>query len=160
MGGTGKRIVDLQTSLALLNGPKHSQSQPTGTPDEYGRVPFEHPALRGLDGLTEKAKAAVLDKRRLAGLAEKYRLRGVIRWKPRKVRLLHVAFIQSLLSASLTRRSSGAKPRELRFRNSASSLLICYSRRYRAREGWRGGNQDGTREDIAALGPRDGLKQW
>lgn len=83
---TGKRIVDLQTSLALLNAPKHAQqSQITGTPDTYGRVAFQHPALEGLDNLTEQTKEGILDKRRLAGLADQYGLRRVIRWKPRKV---------------------------------------------------------------------------
>ncbi|KAJ9640074.1 hypothetical protein H2199_006308 [Coniosporium tulheliwenetii] len=77
----GKRIVELQTSLALLAAPK--SPQPAWS-DEYGRKPFQHPALDGLANLTENAKRATLDKRRLANLAQTYGLDGVVRWKPKK----------------------------------------------------------------------------
>lgn len=86
----GRRIVSLQTSQALLDAP---QTQPwpkdaNGYPvaDKYGRVPFIHPALASLSGLTAEAKDRVLDKRRLAPLAERYGLDKVTRWKPKRVR--------------------------------------------------------------------------
>lgn len=87
----GKRIVEMQLSVALVNMPRppgHSIQM-----DKFGREPFEHPALGGLLNLTTPVRAGVLDKRRLYALAEKYGIPSVLRWKPKKVRL-HSAFLQ------------------------------------------------------------------
>lgn len=54
-------------------------------PDELGRHAFRHPALEGLAGLTRTRKAAVLDIKRTAQLADKYGLVSVMRWKPKLV---------------------------------------------------------------------------
>lgn len=54
-------------------------------PDEFGREPFKHPALTGLAGLTKEKKMIVLNKKRVAQLANKYGLTEVLRWKPKKV---------------------------------------------------------------------------
>lgn len=80
---TGKRIVELQTSLALVHlpSPKHATSQA----DEYGRTPFEHPALQSVDKLGVYAKLRYTDKKRVAQLAKNYGLDTVVRWKPRDV---------------------------------------------------------------------------
>ncbi|KAL5117389.1 hypothetical protein ACEQ8H_004705 [Pleosporales sp. CAS-2024a] len=66
----GRRIVELQTSHALINSPQDAQPEY----DEYGRQPFRHPALNGLQGLSEEAESKVLDQVRLAQLAERYGL--------------------------------------------------------------------------------------
>lgn len=79
---TGRRIISLQTSLALLSSP---QGTPAPKFDQYGREPFTHPALEGLRGLTPEAKETVLDKTRLAQIAQRYNLDKVIRWKPKRV---------------------------------------------------------------------------
>lgn len=79
----GKRIVDLQTSLAMIRSASpHPQN---AAPDPHGRTPFGHPALEGLDALSSEAKLEMTDRRRLAQIAEGYGLAGVIRWKPRQV---------------------------------------------------------------------------
>ena len=79
-------MVDLQTSLAFLNAPRPDiQADQPPEPDEFGRTPFQHPLLNGLDHLSESAKARQLDKSRLAKLAELYGLAKVIRWKPKNV---------------------------------------------------------------------------
>lgn len=75
-GPTGKRIVDLQCSLALLNAP------------QIGRSAASHTALSGLNNVTTMAKAETLDRLRLAQVAQSYGLDKVVRWKPRKVRSL------------------------------------------------------------------------
>lgn len=86
----GRRIVELQTSQALINSPQESQwpRDSNGVPmsDEFGRKPYLHPALTGLQGLTEEAENMVLSKSRLAPIAERYGLDKVTRWKPRRVR--------------------------------------------------------------------------
>ena len=53
--------------------------------DEYGRKPYLHPALNGLQGLTDEAESLVLNKSRLAPIAERYGLDKVTRWKPKRV---------------------------------------------------------------------------
>ncbi len=79
----GRRIVELQTSLALVHRASADGYAPT--PDQYGREPFSHQALQGLEGLTENAKFMVMEKRRLSRLGERYGIDGVLRWKPRRV---------------------------------------------------------------------------
>lgn len=84
----GKRVVDLQTSLALLNAANpEMQSGQAPEPDKFGRTPFQHRSLGGLQNITESAKATELDKSRLANLGKSYGLANVIRWKPKNVSL-------------------------------------------------------------------------
>ena len=77
--------MELQTSLALVYGSSTSQTEVVLEQDQYGRIPFKHPALEGLDSLTEHGKDTTIDKRRIAGLAESYGLDAVLRWKPKRV---------------------------------------------------------------------------
>ena len=74
----------MQLSLALMSK-SLATPHPPPTPDKYGRVPFTHPALDGLGGLTQKAKTMVMEKSRMAQLAARYGLGEVLRWKPKKV---------------------------------------------------------------------------
>ena len=53
--------------------------------DKYGREPYLHPALNGLQGLSDEAESRVLDKARLSQLAERYGLDKVTRWTPKRV---------------------------------------------------------------------------
>jgi large subunit ribosomal protein L15 len=53
-------------------------------PDSYGRYPYEHPLLEGLEHLSESRKSQVLSKNRLAQLGKGYGLDAVLRWKPKK----------------------------------------------------------------------------
>ncbi|KAH6638948.1 ribonuclease-III-like-domain-containing protein [Boeremia exigua] len=101
----GRRIVELQTSQALISSP---QAKPwprdaAGEPkrDHFGRRPFLHPALNGLAGLSNEAEAAVLDKARLAQLAERYGLDKVTRWTPKRADNPHASGQESVLMTSL-----------------------------------------------------------
>lgn len=83
----GRRIVELQTSLALLDAPQAEIQQRTkGLPDNYGRLPFQHLSLQNLESVTVHTKERILDRQRIAQLAQHYGLGDVIRWKPRQVR--------------------------------------------------------------------------
>lgn len=73
----------MQTSLAMLHSA--SAHPKVAAPDPYGRTPFEHPALEGLEALNPKAKLDMTDWKKLAQIAEGYGLTGVIRWKPKQV---------------------------------------------------------------------------
>ena len=90
MASQGRRIVELQTSQALINSPQENQwprdKEGKPIPDEFGRKPFLHPALSGLQGLTDEAEGMVLNKTRLSQIAERYGLDKVTRWKPKRVR--------------------------------------------------------------------------
>lgn len=92
----GKRILDLQTSLLLLQqpvSPKHN------TADDV--FVFSHPSLTGVENVTAHAKNTTLDKRRLAQLAGKYGLDKVVRWKPRKSDRLESSGVEVVLAQSI-----------------------------------------------------------
>lgn len=82
----GKRIVELQTSLALLSAPQEGGASSAHLADEHGRIPFEHAAYTGLENLTDAARSQAVDKQRLSRLAHRYGMGSVMRWKPKKVR--------------------------------------------------------------------------
>ena len=75
--------MDLQASLGILTTSSDKPSAPQA--DLYGRMPFQHPALETLERLTEGSKAHILDKERMAKLAERYGLFEVVRWQPKNV---------------------------------------------------------------------------
>ncbi|KAJ5272542.1 hypothetical protein N7478_007667 [Penicillium angulare] len=77
----GKRIVQLQASLALAQNPTASST--SAKEDAFGRAPFSHPALDALRNLSPKTKNSLTDRSKLAELAQKYNLQKVIRWEPR-----------------------------------------------------------------------------
>lgn len=83
LSGTGKRILQLQASLSFINASTAFPQPPP--PDIYGRTPFQHTALEGIQRLTEQSRSLIEDIENLKGLAVKYRLHHVIRWKPKKV---------------------------------------------------------------------------
>ncbi|KAJ4373557.1 hypothetical protein N0V86_007699 [Didymella sp. IMI 355093] len=101
----GRRIVELQTSQALVKSPqaKSWPREASGEPkvDNYGRRPFLHPALNGLEGLSNEAEQRVLDKTRLAQLAERYGLDKVTRWTPKRADNLQGSGQESVLMTSL-----------------------------------------------------------
>lgn len=72
----------------MQNVPKPESGTATATEDEFGRMPFAHPALDGVNNLTDKMKHNYLDKMKLAMLAKRYGLQRVIRWNPKNVRYL------------------------------------------------------------------------
>ena len=104
MNWAGKLIVELQTSLALVSASSTAGSSGSPQPDQYGRIPFKHPALEGLDSLTEHGKTTALEKIRVAGLAESYGLDAVLRWKPKKVRNYSVLQVHTKMLTSLASR--------------------------------------------------------
>ncbi|OJJ06980.1 hypothetical protein ASPVEDRAFT_65518 [Aspergillus versicolor CBS 583.65] len=95
----GKRIVQLQASLALAQSPPGTFG--TVTPDPYGREPFSHPALKGLDNLTSNTKKFMTDKSKLAEIARQYELEGVLRWSPRKPENLEGSGVEVVLAHTL-----------------------------------------------------------
>ncbi|GME33555.1 Ribonuclease III [Neofusicoccum parvum] len=94
----GKRIVELQTSLALLDMPPGPVGRKA---DPHGREPFKHPLLDGLQQLSSRKKDDLLNKTRLAGLAREYGLEPVMRWKPKKADNLQGSGIEAVLAHTL-----------------------------------------------------------
>ena len=84
LGDTGKRIVDLQSSLAILSSHAATGS-PALPPDNFEREPFQHPALESIPRLTEEVRKDVTSRKRMSDIAQRYGLSSVLRWKPRKV---------------------------------------------------------------------------
>lgn len=92
----GKRILDLQTSLVLLQQPLSPENQV----NKHLYV-FAHPSLSGLENITPHAKSTTLDKRRLAQLAGTYGLDKVTRWKPRKTDRLESSGVEVVLAQTM-----------------------------------------------------------
>ncbi|KAE8139425.1 ribonuclease-III-like-domain-containing protein [Aspergillus pseudotamarii] len=94
----GRRIVELQASLAMVQSPGSAAS--TATPDAFDRVPFTHPALDGLENLTRNKKFLV-GKAQIAEVAQKYELQKVLRWSPRKPNNLASSGIELVLAHTM-----------------------------------------------------------
>ncbi|KAK1143870.1 hypothetical protein N8T08_005983 [Aspergillus melleus] len=94
----GKRLVQLQASLALAQSPGNAAS---ATPDAHGRQPFSHPALEGLDNLSHNTKNFLTSKSNLAELARKYEMDKVLRWSPRKPDNLQTSGIELVLAHTM-----------------------------------------------------------
>lgn len=91
----GKRIVDFQTSIALLNSPPTPGLQPP--PQDV----YQHAALQGLESLTSFTKQTVLEKSRLARLAKSYGIDKVVRWKPKKSDNLEGSGVDTVLAHTM-----------------------------------------------------------
>jgi large subunit ribosomal protein L15 len=81
----GKRIVDLQTTLGLLTASTSSKYL-KDTKDSFGRQPFQHPALEGIECLSGGARDFFTHHKQLSTLAQQYGLQDVVRCVPKKVR--------------------------------------------------------------------------
>ncbi|RAL12773.1 mitochondrial 54S ribosomal protein mL57 [Aspergillus homomorphus CBS 101889] len=92
----GKRIVKLQASLALVG---HSAAPPSR--DAFGRKPFRHPALEGLNNLSFNTKNFMTHKSKLADLAQKYQLQKVLRWAPRMPLNLESSGLELILAHTM-----------------------------------------------------------
>jgi large subunit ribosomal protein L15 len=84
--------VQLQASLALIQGPGQSAAKIPKNPD--GRIPFTHPSLTGLDNLSTNMKNFLTSKLRLSELARSHEAEKVLRWQPKMV----CSYIIALLS--------------------------------------------------------------
>lgn len=78
--------MTLQTNLALVNSPIATKTQLGRDPND-GRVAFTHPALEGLENLSNTPLSEVLTISRVAGLATQLGMKDIIRWQPRLVGL-------------------------------------------------------------------------
>ena len=78
--------MELQATLALVQGGfANRRSPPPVAEDVFGRKPFAHEALKGLENLAVVKKQHRTGKLPLASVAERYGTLEVIRWTPRKV---------------------------------------------------------------------------
>ncbi|KAN0099483.1 Ribonuclease-III-like domain containing protein [Hyaloscypha variabilis] len=96
----GRRILNLQTNLALLVSPtaKKTQSLPNPSDD---RTPFTHPALEGLANLSDVPLGEVLSKTRLAGLAQSIGMQEIIRWTPKDIHHLNASGLELILAHTM-----------------------------------------------------------
>ncbi|KAL5335797.1 ribonuclease-III-like-domain-containing protein [Aspergillus crustosus] len=95
----GKRIVQLQASLALAQSP--TETYGAVAPDPFGRTPFTHPALEGLDNLSSSTKKFLTNKSRLAEIARRHDVPRVLRWRPKKVDNLDGSGVDLVLAHTL-----------------------------------------------------------
>ena len=62
---------------------------------------FQHPALEGLENVTQFAKDTILEKSRLAKLATSYGVHKVVRWKPKKSDNLQGSGVDTVLAHTM-----------------------------------------------------------
>ena len=79
----GRKIVNLQLSLALVGGSKPRRGLKKA--DEFGRIPPDQEVLGGAQNLTTIQNGQYLMHSKLGALAKKYGMVDVTRWKPRMV---------------------------------------------------------------------------
>lgn len=77
----GRRILELQTSLLLLQQPLPHKVSEAIRLDPYI---YSHPSLTGLSNLSSPSKTSVVNKASLSRLATTYGLDKVVRWRPKK----------------------------------------------------------------------------
>ncbi|KUL84924.1 hypothetical protein ZTR_07889 [Talaromyces verruculosus] len=80
----GKRIVQLQASLLLVQNPGKYKTELPPLSKEDQRKTIKHPALEGLENLTLDNRGWFTHKFNVARVAEKYGLLKVLRWAPVK----------------------------------------------------------------------------
>jgi large subunit ribosomal protein L15 len=82
MRHTGRQILALEATRSVLAS---SIVQAPEEPDQWGRTPFEHPALAIVDKLHAKQPRDIISKDKMEKLAHDVGLPAVTRWKPRLV---------------------------------------------------------------------------
>uniref|UniRef100_A0A093XDM4 54S ribosomal protein L15, mitochondrial n=1 Tax=Talaromyces marneffei PM1 TaxID=1077442 RepID=A0A093XDM4_TALMA len=80
----GKRIVQLQASLLLVQNPGNYKTQVPSLSVEDQHKTFKHAALEGLENLTLDNRGWFTHKVNISRVAEKYGLLKVLRWAPVK----------------------------------------------------------------------------
>ncbi|KAK4565762.1 hypothetical protein LTR86_003611 [Recurvomyces mirabilis] len=93
LANLGKRLVDLQTSLALLNAPPGVSAYPLSD-----RNIFSHPALENVDNISKSSRSQILSVSRMAKLAQSYGIDRVVRWKPKKSDNLKGSGVETVLA--------------------------------------------------------------
>jgi len=93
----GRRIVNMQTTLALLQSPVTIKTEDPQDP----RQPYTHPALEGLPNLTNTSIDHSLGKKRLASLASQMGMVDIIRWVPRMRDDLEASGLEVVLATSM-----------------------------------------------------------
>jgi len=96
----GRRILNLQTNLALLHSPTATKTQSLPDPSD-DRVPFAHPALEGLANLSDVPLGEILTRERLAGFATMIGMAEIVRWIPKDLVHLKASGIEVVLSTAL-----------------------------------------------------------
>jgi len=95
----GRRLVEAETSIALLTD-SSSKVAPIEV-DGYGRRPFSHPQLKGVEHLVHKPLSAILTTWSLFNLADKYGIPRVLRWKPKNALDPEASGLQTITVQSL-----------------------------------------------------------
>ncbi|KAI2641461.1 hypothetical protein GGS26DRAFT_535714 [Hypomontagnella submonticulosa] len=87
----GRQICILESTQSIITSPP-SYQEPENDPFADRRKPFEDPALRSIDNLSNTQPSEIFSMDKLAKFALDTGLTSVVRWKPRMVRhsILHL----------------------------------------------------------------------
>ncbi|PKS05289.1 hypothetical protein jhhlp_008661 [Lomentospora prolificans] len=93
----GRQAIILEVTKNIISG-----SQPTAPPaDAFGRQPFEHPSLAGLENFAEKQPHDVISREKMYKFAMELGLLKVMRWKPRLPENLAGSGVQVVLTGAV-----------------------------------------------------------
>lgn len=95
----GKRILSLQVSLGLLQIDPEGYLK--GQQDPWGRTPFEHEDLKGIENLAGRGKDFLLHQKQMTKVAELYGLQDVVRWEPKDPSNLLSSGYEMIMAQSL-----------------------------------------------------------
>ncbi|KAK2740770.1 RNase iii domain protein [Colletotrichum kahawae] len=76
----GRQAIIFETTKSIVA----SEKEGAIVPDEYGREPFQHPALAQVDNLNVEMPVKVVNKEKIEQLAFDAGIDKVLRWKPAK----------------------------------------------------------------------------
>jgi len=104
----GRRILELQASLALIHAPvrtpiepkQHEQMEPKQHEQDVRKL-FEHEALEGLRNLNDTPLSSVLNIRRMSDFSSSVGITDVTQWKPRYPDNLPASGLDVVMTASL-----------------------------------------------------------
>ncbi|KAL1839095.1 hypothetical protein VTJ49DRAFT_1863 [Mycothermus thermophilus] len=95
----GRLILSLETTRHIMINPAPARDSPS--PDEFGREPFQHPALANVDKLQTRQPQDIVSKEKLTKLAIDVGLPEVVRWKPKMPENLEGSGLAVILNTSL-----------------------------------------------------------
>ncbi|KAL2265932.1 hypothetical protein VTJ83DRAFT_5284 [Remersonia thermophila] len=95
----GRLILSLETTRHIMISPAPARDPPS--PDEFGREPFQHPALVNIDKLQTRQPQDIVSKEKLTKLAIEVGLPEVVRWKPKMPENLEASGLTVVLNTSL-----------------------------------------------------------
>ncbi|KAJ6440086.1 FKH1-like protein [Purpureocillium lavendulum] len=97
----GRLTLIMEATKDIVSRPPSQAASTVAATDPYGREPFAHEALAGVDNLSGTTPREAVGKERLHALASSVGMLDVVRWKPRLPRRLEASGVETVLGGAL-----------------------------------------------------------